>query len=278
MNSYHDLRSVRAWLNQMYPDVPILVQRNANVMKKSYFFIQGSSEKFEDTGRGFTNVIRTVNIHLVTEGISPQNPGSQDPYWKTLQVMDFLRDRLMQDRVIPQFLFNDSWFPPVTWTKTGGTMTVQTIQLACTSIDAYDKESMLSSAQTVSLLAGDRLFVTLTNWPKGRPMAKSFVVYLKTGSTWTAIRTAPATFVQDGATTIELLDLTPLGPVRNPPSTSKQWLGYLKVDTATTNMTESVQLDDTYHGYLNLIFRSRRPERWKPAAPINTAPVTVSVD
>src|SRR4051812_37911198 len=101
MNAYHDMRSVRSWLNQMYPNVPILVQRNAQKTKKSFFFLQDAREKFEDQGSAFFSTNRTIHMHLVTEGPSIKNPGSTDAFWKTTQVLNFLRDRLLRERVIP---------------------------------------------------------------------------------------------------------------------------------------------------------------------------------
>lgn len=278
MNAYHDIRSVRTWLNQMYPDVDILIQRNASHQKKSYFFIQDSREKFEDTGRGFYTTMRTVNIHLVTEGITPSNPGSTEPYWRTLRVLNFLRDRLLRERVIPQFIYNSQWFPPVAWTKPGGILPAGTYELATTSVDVYDKESLLSESTAVTIGATEKLFLSLTNWPYGRPLNKQIVVYLKINpTTWQAIKVIPTTITDRGSFVNEITSLTPLAGPRVPPTSSKQWMGYLKIDQATANMVESIQIDDAFHGFLTIVFRSRAPQMIRSAAPINTVGNTIAV-
>lgn len=279
MNAYHDIRSVRSWVNQMYPDVPILVQRNASKEKKSYFFIQDAREKFEDQGRGFFNTVRTVNIHLVTEGRSTANPTADDAYWKTHRVCDHLRDRLLRERVIPQYLFNESWFPIVGWTKAGGALSAGSYELACTSVDRFDKESLLSSSQVFTVGANKKLFLALTNWPLGNPLNKQLVVYYRTNSAqpWKAIKVVSMDLEGLGSTVTEITSFAPLSPVRNPPVSSKQWMGYLKVDTCTASMTESIQVDDVFHGYVNVTFRSRAPQMFRTMPPINTADTTISV-
>lgn len=279
MNASNDIRSVRSWLNAMYPDVDILVQRNAQHQKKSYFFIQDAREKFEDTGKGFFNTVRTVNIHLITEGKSIANPTSDDAYWKTRGVIDYLRDRLLRERVIPQFLYNMSWFPVTAWTKSGGAMAAGTYEFACTSIDRFDKESLLSSVQSVTVGANQKLFLALTNWPLGNPLNKELVVYHRTASNqpWKAIKVVPMDLDGLGSTVTEITSLVPLGPVQNPPVTSKQWMGYLKVDTCTASMMESIMVDDAFHGFVNVTFRSRAPQMFRTLPPLNTAGTTISV-
>lgn len=278
MNSYHDIRSVRSWINSMYPNVPILVQRNAQHDKKSYFFLQDAREKHEDTGRGLTSMLRTINVHLVTEGLTPANPNADEAYWKTKRVLDYMQARLLQERVIPQFLYNEPWFPPIAWKKPGGAMTAGTHTLAVTSIDAYNKESLLSSPVTVTVANGDHLYLTITNWPLGRPMAKEYVIYRRTSTSpdvYQAIKVIPITFAEWMSTSSELTSLAPLAGPRVPPATSKQWMGWLKIDTATTNMVESISVDDAFHGFLNVTFRSRRPQTWKPAPPLTRATTTM---
>lgn len=278
MNAYHDIRSVRSWLNQMYPDVPILVQRNASHQKKSYFFLQDVREKYEDTGRAWFTTLRTMNIHLVTEGITPSNPTSTEPYWRTHRVLNYLRDRLLRERVIPQYVFNSQWFPPIAWTKPGGTLPVGTYELACTSTDAYGKESLLSESTTVTVGAGEKLLLDLTNWPLGRPLDKEIVLYLRMDpTTWSAVEVIPAQISDRGSFVHEVSSLVPLAGGRVPPQTSKQWMGYLKVDQATSNMVESIQVDDAFHGFLMVMFRSRAPMMLRTAPPINTVTSTIEV-
>jgi uncharacterized protein YrzB (UPF0473 family) len=261
----------------MYPDVPILVQRNASKQKKSYFFLQDAREKFEDQGRAFFNTVRTVNIHLVTEGLSAVNPGSDDAYWKTKRVCDYLRDRLLRERVVPQFIFNEPWFPPAPLVKPDGTLTAGTYELACTSVDKYDKESLLGSSTTVTVDGTEKLFLALTDWPRGHPLDKEHVVYLKVGSAWNAIKVVPAIISDQGSTMTEITSLTPLGPTRTPPVSSKQWMGYLKIETATASMVESIQVDDAFHGFVNVTFRSRAPQMFRSYPRINSAAATFAV-
>lgn len=276
MNAYNDIRSVRSWLNDMYPDIPILVQRNASKEKKSYFFLQDAREKFEDQGRAFFNTVRTVNIHLVTEGLSAVNPNADDAYWKTKRVCDYLRDRLLRERVIPQFLYNEAWFPVVGWTKAGGALSAGSYELACTSVDKYDKESLLSSSSTIVVAAGERLFLALTDWPRGHPLDKELVIYYRTGPSnpWQAIKVVPTVLSDQGSTVTEITSFAPLAPTRNPPTTSKQWMGYLKVETAVSSMFESIQVDEAFHAYVNVTFRSRAPQMFRTYPPINTAAVS----
>jgi hypothetical protein len=279
VNAGHDVRSVRSWLNQMYPDVDILIQRNAQHQKKSYFFIQDAREKFEDTGKGFFNTVRTINIHLITEGKSIDNPASDDAYWKTRAVIDYLRDRLLRERTIPQFLYNMSWFPVVGWTKSGGALTAGTYELACTSIDRFDKESTLSGSQMITVGANEKLYLALANWPLGNPLNKSLVVYHRTASDqpWKAIKVVPMDLEGSGSTVTEITSFAPLDPVRNPPTSSKQWMGYLKVDTCNASMMESIMVDDAFHGFVNVTFRSRAPQMFRTVPRLNTASTTISV-
>lgn len=280
MNSYHDVRSIRSWLTQLYPDVDILVQRNQQAKsKKSYFFLQDVREKHEDTGSAFFNTVRSINIHLITEGKTPSNPNSTDAYWKTNQVLSFLRDKLLRERVVPQFIFNEPWYPPVGWTKPGGAHTAGTYELACTSVDRYNKESLLSNPATFELQDGDRLFLQLTNWPLGHPLNIKHVLYTRATPTdpWKAIAEVPASWNDRGSQQIELLSFDTIVPDQNPPQTSKQWMGHLKVDTATMTMMESVQVDDSFHGFVALSFRSRAPQRFRTVAPVNSVGTTIVV-
>lgn len=279
MNSSNDIRSVRSWLNKMYPNIEILVQRNAQHKKKSYFFVQDAKERFEDQGKAFFNTVRTVNIHLITEGKTPSNPNSDDAYWKTRACIDYLRDRLLRERVIPQYLYHQPWFPIVSWQKTGGTLAAGTYELACTSVDKFDKESLLGSSTSIVVGANKRLFLALANWPRGHPLNKQLVVYYRTGSTqpWKAIKVVGTDINDQGSTVTEITSFAPLSPVRNPPTTSKQWMGYLKVESATANMMESILVDDAFHGFVNVTFRSRAPQMFHTMPPLNTASTKITV-
>ena len=279
MNSYHDIRSIRSWLNALYPDVDILVQRNQQQKsKKSYFLIQDARERYEDAGRAYFNTLRTVNIHLITEGKSATSP-SDDTYWKTSQVVSFLRDKLLRDRVVPQFIFNEGWYPPVCWTKPGGALTGGTYEFAATSVDRYDKESLISQPVEVVVTTGQKLFMALTLWPRGHPLNKGHVIYRRTApdQPWKAILEVPTVLSDQGSQVVEVTDLSFLAPDRNPPTSSKQYMGHLKVDMATSSIFESNLTDDAFHGMVAVTFRSRAPQKFRSFAPVNSVGTEITV-
>lgn len=286
MDNSHDLRSLRSWLNAIYPDASILVQRNVIPMPKSYFFIQDVMEQYQDAGPGYYNMERTARIHLVTEGNSATNPNT-DTYWKTRAVIDGLASRLNRYRVINSYLYNWGYLPPHVYSKGTGTGTFAdgTYRLAVTALDYQGKETMISEETTfVEIYPLRRFYVNIPNWPLGTPFAASYNLYTRANPTapWLLVRNIPIDVNNKGNTTVEITSLATTAV--SPPTTSKTWFGHLKIQEASCTMTESMNVDDVFHGFVAIKYLSRNP-RYKSGGPsintlnqaqtINTLPISV---
>lgn len=279
MEASHDIRSIRGWLNAIYPDAPILVQRNVVPLPKSYFFIQDQTDQYQDQGSGYYNNLRTIRLHLITEGNSASNPGL-DTYWKTKAVIDGLAARLNRYRVINSYLYNWSYLEPTVYSLGTGTGTFAdgTYHLGVTALDFQGKETMISEENTfVETLPLRRFFVSIPNWPLGLPFAASYNLYTRANPSapWQLVQNIPSDINNTGNTTVELTSLATTNVT--PPTTSKTFFGHLKVQEATCTMTEAMNVDDAFHGYVTLKFLSRNP-RYKSAGPtMNTQPITITI-
>lgn len=272
MESSHDIRSVRSWLNGIYPDATILVQRNVIPLPKSYFFIQDASETYQDQGSGYYNMQRVTRIHLVTESNSGSNPGT-DSYWKTKSVVDHLTSKLLRYRVINSYLYNWDYISPKIYSMGTGTGTFAdgTYHFGVTAIDYAGKETMISGESTfVEIYPLRRFFVSIPNWPLGTPFAASYNLYLRANPSapWQLVRNIPADINNTGNTVVELTSLTTTNV--QPPATSKTFFGHLKITEATSTMTEAMNVDDAFHGFVTIKYLSRAPKYISGQPPLNT--------
>lgn len=268
------MRSIRGWINSIYPDAAILVQRNVTPKPKSYFYIQDQADQYQDAGSGYFNSLRTTRIHLVTEGNSATNPNT-DTYWKTKAVIDGLAQRLNRFRVINSYLYNWGYQEPTIYSANTGSGTFMdgTYHLAVTAVDTGGKETLISlDANFVETLALRRFFCSIPNWPLGRPLADSYNLYTRanTSSPWLLVRNIPIDINSTGSTTFEITSLATTAT--SPPQTSKTFFGHLKIQEATCTMTEALNQDDAFHGFITVKYLSRSPRYWD-AGPSITTPV-----
>jgi hypothetical protein len=240
----------------MYPDSAIHVQRNAARTDKPYFYLEHINDQYTDRGRNYHDVLRTMRIHLITEGNAVNSPTS-DVYWRTREVLDFLANRLQEERVIPHYFYN-LVYPSVAVTlRSGGSFPSGTRQFAITALTSGGDESLLSMPVNYDVPGGKRLIVLAGNWPSQSPFASAYRVYTResAGQSWTCVA-EQSIWLRDGTlqgnstTEIEITSLSSLG--HTPPTTCRIRHGYMKVQEATMNITESMMLEDAFHGYVQL--------------------------
>lgn len=239
----------------MYPDSAIHVQRNIARTDKPYFYIEHVSDQFTDRGKNYHDVLRTLRIHLITEGAVVNSPTS-DVYWKTREVLSFLQDRLLQERVIPHYFYNLHYPSAATTLRSGGAFPAGERQFAVSAI-TNTGETLPSMPINAVIPASKRLIVLAGNWPTQNPIASSYRVYSRLVSTdpWTCVKEQnislrDGTLQGNSTTEIEITSLSDLGHAA--PTTCRVRHGYMKVQEATMTLTESVMLDDAFHGYVQI--------------------------
>lgn len=251
MNAEHDVRSMRAWLNAIYPNMPILLQRNDQNTPKPYFYLEDVSESFRDNGFGYHDYQRMIRIHLIMEG--SRTPNAQtEVYWKIKRVLQYLKEALIQSRVVPSYLFNFGYFPPVFYEKSTDPITAGTYTFAISMIDFEGIESLPSQDVTIVADGSKGYFLSVTNWPQQNPIACSYVLYRRPSpsAALVGVQEIPVNFTSGDSTSVVLAQPTLLSPAKAPVAASKIRFGYLKVVDANATMMESQNVDDAFHGWV----------------------------
>ena len=281
MNSGNDLRSIRSWINGIYPDAVIHVQRNTARIGKPWFYLEMIDERMQDRGRGYHDMMRTASLHLITEGAAEGVGPAPEFFWRTREVLDHLCDRLNQDRVIPAYLFNLHYQAPMATFRSGGTYPIGAAQYAVSAVNSNGVESLPSMPiNVVSTEAGKRLFLVIADWPRGASLAVEYRIYFRATQSepWTNIllvergsaRRHGVTVINRTKTTeveIPLTSLTQNVPnlEHDPPQGSRQRYGSLKVQEASLSMSESTMLDDAFHGFIKIKYASHSPHVFQPS-------------
>lgn len=280
MDFTNDLKSIRSWLNALYPDASILVERNSSAVPKSYFFLNQQVEAFEDRGYGWYDILRTIQIHLITEGNSQAIVG-KDTFWKAQGVMDFLRNKVLTDRIIPSYLFNYAWSPPRVSVRSaappGAPLGDHYLKLS--SVCANGIETMPSPATLFTLNYPEKaLWVACQSWPLGRPLTDVFRLYhsFTPAGPYQLIQEIARTTLNQYMTETALTNFTPLSPTTVPVEKCKVPFGALKVQDAQMAMIENSVMDNSFHGILTMKVRSRNP-RWMPMADASFGTITTSI-
>ena len=253
MSTSDDIRSLRTWLNSMYPDAPIHLQRNAAKIGKPYFYLEHVDDRFTDRGRGWHDVLRTFNIHLVTEGNHVNSPTS-DIYWKTREVLDYLQNRLLEERVVQHYFYNLAYPTPGVTLRAGGSFTPGTRDFAVTAL-CGDQQTLISPHVTINVTSSKKVFVLVPHWPTQNPIADSYRVWTRVNSaaSWICVKEG-ALALQDGtiqgasSTELQVTSLTNLN--RTLSTTCRIPHGGMKVQEAAVTLTESIMLEDAFHGAL----------------------------
>jgi len=280
MSSSNDVRSIRSWLNAAYPEAIIHVQRNLVDSGKPYFFIEHVEERFVDRGRSYHDVLRTFRIHLMTKGASSQAP-APEVYWKTREVLDYLLDRCLEERVIPSYQYNLVYPTPVATTRSGGSMPAGTYYFAVTSVNSQDDESLLSLSSSVTVASPNQdIYVLIPNWPLGSPIGSNYRVYYRptTSAPWAAVKEVEVTPNTTAAFTTQarITSVTPIDAAQ-PPSTSRMHHGFLKIQEANLVLNESLMVDDEFRGFVQFKALSHSYHRRIPAPTMSEVTISTTI-
>lgn len=281
MSSSNDVRSLRSWLNAAYPDAVIHVQRNLVDSGKPYFFIEHVEERFVDRGRGYHDVLRTFRIHLMSKGASAQAP-APDIYWKTREVLDYILDRCLEERVIPSYQYNLVYPTPTATVRSGGSMNPGAYQFAVTSVNDQDDESLLSLPSSVTVAVPNRdIYVLIPNWPNGSPLGSKYRVYYRpnANTAWAAVKEVPVSVTATTAFTTEAR-VTSVAAIdaQQPPTTSRMRHGFLKIQEATMMLNESIMVDDEFRGFVQIKALSHSYHRRATAATMSDVEISTTIN
>lgn len=288
MTSANDLRSLRSWIGSMYPDAVIHIQRNTARIGKPWFFIEQSDERYQDRGSGYHEYLRTFLIHLVSEGV--ENTPAPEMLWKTRGVLDYICEEAVTKRVIPAYLYNTPYPRPQVTTRTGTTIAAGTHRFAVTVTTTDGQESMLSPEVVATVAAPKRSVVLLVPiWQPGYGAIRYVRVYYRDTATanWRnillvdrATQTSPVVIIPDSPThTLEVpIPALNVDLQHDAPQTSRLRNGFLKVQEASVQVSESTMLDDMHHGFVRLRLLSRSHHTRRPASTITqiTTSATIS--
>lgn len=296
MTSGNDLRSWRSWLNAMYPQAVIHVQRNTARIGKPWFYLEIVDERMLDRGRAYHDMIRTMHLHLVSEGAVEGQAAAPESFWKTREVLDHLCQRLNEERVVPAYLFGHHYPLPVATFRDVYAGVAQypigAAQYAVSAVNSNGEETLPSAPLDVAnTTAGKRLFLVISDWPRSGAIATHYRVYFRRTSSdpWVNIlyasvgqarRRGVAVINRTQTTEIEipLTSLTAGIPNLNhdPPQTSRVRYGHLKVQDASVSMTESSLIDDAFHGFVKVRYASHSSHHFTPTPIVLVSNTTVS--
>jgi hypothetical protein len=268
VSAVDDVKSVRGWLHGLYPDVPILMQRNVQGTPKPFFFLEDVSEAYTDRGRGYHEDQRTLRVHLVWS--EPKTADArQEVYWRLKGVLGFLKELLVTRRVIPRWLYGCAYPAPavsVLGTVDGGPgLPVGDHELCLTGVTADGLETLPSAVVAAPVIDGtSRYLISVAHWPRGLPLAAELRLWWRPTPdlAWAPVALQPIN-PNGYMTTFEVSDLTPLGPALLPTS-SRVPSGYLKVTDATYFMAESGSDDDAFFGWVQFRCTARSPHVFDP--------------
>lgn len=278
-----DLRSLRAWINTMYPTADILLQRDSSRRSKPWFFLEHVDDKFQDRGRGWHDQLRTWKIHLVSEGPQQGSPATPATLHGTRRVLDMIVARLTTERVVPRYAYNLTYPPPrASYIATGGTFPGGAHRFGITAIDWEGRETLLSEPELALTVSNGttRIFLQVPNWPTQQPLAHLYWVWHRVGATdpWAPIGSVAPVVNQRYSTEIEVGPaLTPVA--RDPlPTECRLRLGYLKVQDAQATMSESFLDDNAFHGFVTLRALSRSYHVRPVAPPLNGIATAINME
>lgn len=296
MTSGNDLRSLRSWLNAIYPSATIHVQRNTARIGKPWFYVEIVDERMLDRGRAYHDMVRTAHLHLISEGAVEGQAAAPETFWRTRDVLDHLCERLNEERVVPAYLFSHRYpMPAATFRDVYAGVTQYPIgagQYAVSAVNSSGEETLPSAPlDVVNTTPGKRLFLIVSDWPRSGAIATHYRVYFRRTSSdpWVNILYVPVgqarrngvAIVNRTQTTeieVPLTSLTANLPNldHDPPQTSRVRYGHLKVQEASVTMTESTLIDDAFHGFLKIKYSSHSPHHFRPTPIVLVSNTTVS--
>lgn len=248
----HELRSLRGWLNGMFPGRPIYITRPTVAFDRPAFMLKRSAPKqFEDRGTGF-GVHATSNFQI--ENLVEQD--EDDPvqgFWTAQRECTEISERLLTARVVPLYLYGWQYPPAVLEVLPGaGSLSAGELSVIVTGISHEDEES-LGEAVSVTVADGDAVRIWISPWPRQSAVAKEFRVYA--GASGSEMQEAVVP-VPDPASPVAIShDLAALAGGGSPYSDltgSRFFYRFMCVDSCSTEVLEHPETDGVFNGFVSV--------------------------
>lgn len=239
--SEHELRSLRKWLNEMFPGRPIFIHRpEAAFDRPALTLAEVVPRQFDEMGRGFgVNAQATWQIEVL---------GSD--FWATKREVAQISERLLTKLLIPFYLWSWRYPTPTVSVLTGdGALSAGSVSVIVTAVNAEDEESLGESVVT-AVSADDALEILIAPWPRQSGVAEGFRIYAgAVGSEKLEAEVTPTA----GSPTSVLHVLTNLaGSGASPPTSSVFFYRFMRVESVETEILEHPDDDGIFNGFIRV--------------------------
>lgn len=254
----HELRSLRRFLNTLYPDLAIYISRPEAPFERPALFLKESApRRFEDRGRGL-GVLSEASWQIEVLGVD---------YWGTKRDVAKISSNLLHRMLVPLYLWGWRYPPPeVVETVAGGSLPAGELSIAVTAVDVDDKESLAEAVAVTVPAAGSSVRLRISPWPRQSGVAVKYRVYAGAeGEEKLAL-----TIDDVGADPMPveaLLTALPAPAAPALPDSSVMFFRFMRVEGVQTDFLEHPQIDGVFNGIISLQ-TSVLSQRYFPGAPV----------
>lgn len=245
----HELRSIRSWLNTMYPSDTIWITRpDANFSRPALRITETAPREWQDQGRLLQQAIGNWQIEVL-EG-SEDDINSSENLWATRRKTSTITNKLLMSRLIPLYLWRWQYLEPQAQEVVGtGSIPAGQVSVRVSAINYEDEESLASEPVTVDVGANAALEILIPPWPRSVPVAKEFAVYAGALGAEEKQVVVPRA---DGpvGTMVSIPSLVSGDP---PPTDSRFFsLRFMRIDQVESETLEHPEMDGVFNGFVSL--------------------------
>lgn len=262
----HELRSLRGWLNGMYPGRTIWITRPTTEFERPAFTLSQVVPRVPtDFGRGF-GVQYQTSYQIEVLGVD---------FWQTKREVAEISERLLTSLLVPLYLY--SWqypSPSVEVVPGGGALPAGDVSVIVTAVNSWDEESLGSEPVVVTVPAGAAVNVLIAPWPRQSRVAEEFRVYAgASGSEQLQVEVAdlPASPVST------VVPLTSVGAGASPPTASVFFYRFMRVESVETELLEHPSKDGVFNGYVLARLQTLSQRVLAPVWPVGDIEVSEEV-
>lgn len=273
--SEHELRSLRGWLNSMFPGRKIFIYRPTTEFERPALTLsQATPRQPTNLGRGFGHRWEvTYQIEVLGSGDTVG-----DAFWSTRRELDQISGRLLTTQLIPLYLY--SWqypSPKVEVVPGGGALPAGDVSVVVTAVNAQDEESLGSEAVEVTVPAGAGLNVLIPPWPRQSGVAEVFRVYAGAAGSeelQVEVTDLPAS---EGRAVSTVVPLMALGNGAAPPASSIFFYRFMRVDSVETEILEHPSTDGLFNGFVRVRVHTHSQAEFEAAWPVGDIAIATEV-
>lgn len=252
--SEHEFRSMRGWLNGLFPGVSIYIHRpDTGFSRPALVLSESVPRRFEDHGRGF-GVMSHASWQIEVLGTD---------FFSTKRDTAKISERLLTGLLVPCYLYGWRYPAPDVLEVPGeGSLAAGQLSVVVTAVNAQEEET-LGTGSVVTVSAGSAADVVIAPWPRQATVAEVYRVYAgAAGSEVFQVEVSP----QDEPSPLTHRLLSVAGAGAAVPTSSVFFHRFMRVDGAQSQILEHPDTDGIFNGIVS-VQTSLLSQRLMPMAP-----------